>query len=103
MATPIKPLQNAPLWPPNPSNQQAASPGPQPEEKKVKNAPPPPASKTQDTSSHHSSPTPGNKQTPLHETLPKNTHKSISKMPEVPMHKTKHSEPVGRPKKRNEY
>ena len=97
----IKPLANSPLWPPNPSNQQAASPGPQ--EQKVKNAPPPPVSKTKDTASHHSSPTPGNVQTPLANTLPKNTHKTISKMPDVPMHKTKHSEPVGRPRKRNEY
>ena len=95
MATPIKPLQNAPLWPPNPSRDQAASPGPQHEDKKVKGPPPSP---TKDTSSHHSSPTPGNVQTPYADTVPKNTHKTISKMPDVPMHKTKHSEPVGRPK-----
>jgi hypothetical protein len=90
-------LQTAPLWPPSPSNQQAASPGPQPEEKKVKGPP------NQDTSSHHSSPTPGDKQTPYAKTVPQNTNKKVSKMPEVPMHKTKHSEPVGRPKSRNPY
>lgn len=55
----------------------------------------------QDTSSHHSSPTPGQKQTPLHNVLPKNSNKSIKKMPEVPQHKVKHSEPVGRPRNRN--
>jgi len=90
----LKPMQNAPLWPPNPSKQQAVGPGQQ-EDKKMKGPP------NQDTSSHHSSPTPGDKQTPLHETLPKNTNKSIKKMPEVPMHKVKHSEPAGRPRNRN--
>jgi hypothetical protein len=95
----IKPLQNAPLWPPSPSNQQAASPGPQPEEKKVQTKTPP----HQDNSSHHSSPTPGMKQTPVIPTPPASTKKAIGKIPEVPMHKTKHSEPVGRPKKRNPY
>jgi hypothetical protein len=90
----IKPLQNAPLWPPNPSKQQAASPGPQ-EDKKMKGPP------NQDTSSHHSSPTPGNKQTPYSEVVPKNKQKNISKMPQVPQHKVKHSEPVGRPRNRN--
>lgn len=91
----IKQLQNAPLWPPDPSKQRAASPGPQQEDKKMKGPP------NQDTSSHHSSPTPGQKQTPLHKVLPKNTNKSIKTMPEVPMHKVKHSEPVGRPRNRN--
>lgn len=90
----IKPLQNAPLWPPNPSKERAVGPGPQ-EDKKMKGPP------NQDTSSHHSSPTPGQKQTPLHNVLPKNSNKSIKKMPEVPQHKTKHSEPVGRPRNRN--
>ena len=43
------------------------------------------------------------KQTPYSETVPENKNKSIRKMPPVPMHKTKHSEPVGRPKNRNPY
>jgi hypothetical protein len=52
--------------------------------------------------SHHTSPYPGNEQTPLIETPPASTKRAkISRMPEVPMHKTKHSEPVGRPKNRN--
>jgi len=102
MANPIRPLANSPVWPPNPSAQQAASPGPQPQD--VKNAPAPPAqSPTQDNYSHHSSPAPGMKQTPYSETVPQNKNKSIRKMPPVPMHKTKHSEPVGRPKNRNPY
>jgi hypothetical protein len=94
MATPpYKTLANSPLWPPNPSNAQASSPGPQP----------PAQSPTQDNYSHHSSPTPGNVQTPYSKTVPQNKNKSISKMPDVPMHKVKHSEPVGRPKNRNPY
>jgi len=97
MANPIRPLANSPVWPPNPSAQQAASPGPQPQD--VKNAPAPPAqSPTQDNFSHHSSPTPGMKQKPYSETVPQNTNKKITKMPDVPMHKTKHANPVGRPK-----
>jgi hypothetical protein len=101
MANPLKPLANAPLWPPDPNRQQAASPGPQPQEQKVKA--PPAQSPTQDNYSHHSSPSPGMKQTPYSETVPQNTNKKITKMPPVPMHKTKHSEPVGRPKNRNPY
>ena len=46
--------------------------------------------------SHHSSPVPGDVQTPY--AGPPNKHKNISKMPDVPMHKTKHANPVGRPK-----
>jgi hypothetical protein len=100
MANPIKPLANSPIWPPNPSAQQAASPGPQPTN--VKNAPPA-VSNTQDNYTHHSSPTPGNVQTPYSQTVPQNASKKITKMPDVPMHKVKHSEPVGRPKNRNPY
>lgn len=100
----IKPLQNAPLWPPNPSNQEAASPGPQ-QEDKVKG--PPQSSGQKKAVPHHSSPTPGDKQTPAFPVPPQNipakNKQTINRMPDVPMHKTKHSEPVGRPKKRNEY
>ena len=97
MANPIKPLANSPVWPPNPSAQQAASPGPQPQD--VRNAPQPPTqSPTQDNYSHHSSPSPGMQQTPYSETVPQNKNKKITKMPDVPKHITKHPNPVGRPK-----
>jgi hypothetical protein len=90
-------LPNSPLWPPSPSSAQAASPGPQPKG----SAPPPPPSNTQDNYAHHSSPTPGNVQTPIAPRPSTNTlppKKNISKMPDVPMHITKHPNPVGRPK-----
>jgi hypothetical protein len=106
---PYRTLANSPLWPPNPSNQDAASPGPQPQDVKnptppppAKKVPPPPVqSNTQDNFTHHSSPAPGNVQTPYSKTVPQNTTKKITKMPDVPMHITKHPNPVGRPKNRN--
>lgn len=45
---------------------------------------------------HHSSPVPGDVQTPY--AAPPNKQKKITKMPPVPMHITKHPNPVGRPK-----
>ena len=45
---------------------------------------------------HHSSPVPGDVQKPY--AGPPNKHKNISKMPDVPMHVSKHANPVGRPK-----
>lgn len=90
-------LPNAPQWPPSPSNAQAVGPAPQPKG----SAPPPPPSPTQDNFAHHSSPTPGQVQTPMAPTPPVNNappKKNISKMPDVPMHITKHPNPVGRPK-----
>ena len=51
--------------------------------------------------SHHTSPYPGNKQTPVIPTPPASNRVKISKMPSVPMHVTKHPNPVGRPKNRN--
>jgi hypothetical protein len=97
-ASGVQPLQNSPLWPPSPSNIQADSPGPQPPKG---SAPPPPPSPTQDNYAHHSSPNPGNVQTPVPTPPPVNNlppKKTIGKMPEVPMHITKHPNPVGRPK-----
>ena len=48
---------------------------------------------------HHSSPVPGDVQTPVPKPPPKNVQKpKISRMPDVPMHVTKHPNPVGRPK-----
>lgn len=91
--TGVQPLQNSPLWPPSPSNAQADSPGPQPQ-----NVRQPPPSPTKDNYAHHSSPTPGQVQTPVTPTPPANNSKRISKMPDVPPHITKHPNPVGRPK-----
>lgn len=85
----IKTLPNSPLWPPNPSNVQAASPGPQA-------AAPPAQSPTQDNYTHHTSPSPGDVQ--KHPTPPQPGKTFIKKMPSVPMHVTKHPNPVGRPK-----
>lgn len=90
----VQPLQNSPLWPPSPSNALADSPGPQPQNVKQ-----PPPSPTKDNFAHHSSPTPGNVQKPFTPTPPANNKpKTIGKMPQVPMHITKHPNPVGRPK-----
>lgn len=90
----IKTLPNSPLWPPNPSNAQAASPGPQAPPAKA----PPAQSPTQDNYTHHTSPTPGDVQKHPAPAHPGKTF--IKKMPSVPMHVTKHPNPVGRPKNR---
>lgn len=69
----------------------------------------PPESQTKDNYTHHSSPTPDDEQQapPM---MPRPTA-SVASTPggktirktDVPMHVTKHPEPVGRPKSRNEY
>lgn len=47
---------------------------------------------------HHTSPAPGDVQTQTPPMAPVNPMRKMKKMPEVPMHVTKHSNPVGRPK-----
>jgi hypothetical protein len=65
--------------------------------------PPPKTSKTQDNFTHHSSPTPGLKQTPApipvppKKAVPRAVTGTINNR-SVPDHVTKHSEPVGRPR-----
>jgi hypothetical protein len=51
-----------------------------------------------DQSPHHSSPTPGDVQQPFPKPPEKNVQRKIGKLPDVPMHVTKHPNPVGRPK-----
>jgi len=52
---------------------------------------------------HHSSPYPGDVQTPFPKPPEANVPRTIGKMPTVPMHKVKHPNPVGRPKKPRQY
>lgn len=59
---------------------------------------PPQPSSLRKATPHHSSPTPGDVQKPFPKPPPANAARKISKMPDVPMHVTKHSNPVGRPK-----
>lgn len=47
---------------------------------------------------HHSSPEPGDTQTPFPKPPEANVRKQVGRMPDVPMHITKHPNPVGRPK-----
>lgn len=48
---------------------------------------------------HHSSPEPGDVQTPFPKPPEKNVQRKIGSMPPVPPHIVKHPNPVGRPKK----
>lgn len=62
---------------------------------------PPPFSPRQDNFTHHSSPTPGNVQTPAPVNIPVKPMRQVSgtvRKHTVPMHITKHPNPVGRPK-----
>ena len=88
----LKTLPNSPLWPPSPSDVQAATPGPQPPAPTA----PPAQSPTQDNYTHHTSPAPGDVQKHPAPAQPGKTF--MKKMPPVPMHVTKHANPVGRPK-----
>jgi len=102
--TGVKIIPNAPLYPPNPSDTQAASPGPQASGPLPPAGPPPQVSRTQDNYTHHSSPTPGNAQTqaPVPPPPASASRRVITGGPpkkvQVPMHVTKHPNPVGRPK-----
>ena len=102
MALPPKPQglqinQNAPLYPPSPSDTQAASPGPRP-------TAPPQVSPTQDAYTHHSSPAPGmvQQQAPVAPPPKSAGSRPMTGGPPkkvvVPQHVTKHPNPVGRPK-----
>lgn len=65
-------------------------------------AKPPPVSKTQDNYTHHTSPVEGPQPEPPTQMLPGQPGVKLRTLPDVPMHVTKHSEPVGRPKNRND-
>jgi hypothetical protein len=64
---------------------------------------PPPVSKTQDNYTHHTSPVAGPQPEPPTQ-LPDNSSPKarLRTLPDTPMHVTKHSNPVGRPKNRND-
>jgi hypothetical protein len=104
----VKIIPNAPLYPPNPSDTQAASPGPQASgplpPPGPPPGPPPQASRTVDNYTHHTSPAPGNVQAPAPvPPPPANASRRVitggpPKRVTVPQHVTKHPNPVGRPK-----
>jgi hypothetical protein len=64
---------------------------------------PPPVSKTKDNYTHHTSPVAGPQPEPPM-MLPAGAPRArIKTLPDVPMHVTKHPNPVGRPKNGNGY
>jgi hypothetical protein len=104
----VKIIPNAPLYPPSPSDTQAASPGPQASgplpPPGPPPGPPPQVSNTQDAYTHHSSPAPGmvQQQAPV-PPVPRNAASrpmtgGPPKKIVVPQHVTRHPNPVGRPK-----
>jgi hypothetical protein len=64
-------------------------------------AAPPPASKTQDTFTHHTSPVSGPQVAPSSQQPAAPSRNRIKSLPDQPLYITKHSNPVGRPKTRN--
>lgn len=65
-------------------------------------AKPPPVSKTQDNYTHHTSPVHGPQPEPATVMPAKAPGATIKTLPDVPMHVTKHPNPVGRPKAPND-
>jgi hypothetical protein len=67
--------------------------------KPLRTAKPPPVSPTKDTYTHHTSPVQGPQPQPPMQ-LPETSAQraTIKQIPDVPMHVTKHSNPVGRPR-----
>lgn len=63
---------------------------------------PPPVSRTQDNYTHHTSPVSGPQPTAPEVVTAQAPRAKMKTMPDVPMHVTKHAEPVGRPKNRND-
>jgi len=63
---------------------------------------PPPVSKTQDNYTHHTSPNNGPQQQAPEVVTAQAPRAKMRVMPDVPSHVTKHPEPVGRPKNRND-
>jgi hypothetical protein len=66
----------------------------------------PPESQTKDTYSHHSSPDPDDVQKQMPVSISREAGQPAGKTvrkTEVPMHVTKHPEPVGRPKNPRDY
>jgi hypothetical protein len=62
---------------------------------------PPPVSKTQDNFTHHTSPVQGPQPVPPEVVAAQTPRAAVKTLPDVPMHTTKFSNPVGRPKQRN--
>lgn len=63
---------------------------------------PPPVSRTQDNYTHHTSPVSGPQPEPPMELPAATPRATLKTLPDVPMHVTKHPNPVGRPKNRND-
>ncbi|MEY9428139.1 hypothetical protein ABH975_003454 [Bradyrhizobium ottawaense] len=63
---------------------------------------PPPVSKTQDNYTHHTSPVSGPQQQAPETVTAQAPRAKMRTLPDVPAHVTKHPEPVGRPKNRND-
>jgi hypothetical protein len=63
---------------------------------------PPPVSRTQDNYTHHTSPVHGPQPEPPVELPAGRAGAKLTTLPDVPMHVTKHSNPVGRPKNQND-
>jgi hypothetical protein len=63
---------------------------------------PPPVSRTQDNYTHHTSPISGPQPQAPEVVTAQAPRAKMKVMPDVPMHTTKHAEPVGRPKNRND-
>lgn len=63
---------------------------------------PPPVSKTQDNYTHHTSPVQGPQAEAPTELPAGRQGVKMKTLPDVPMHVTKHTNPVGRPKNRND-
>jgi hypothetical protein len=63
---------------------------------------PPPVSKTQDNYTHHTSPVSGPQPAPPEVSNAGTPKARVRTLPDVPMHTTKHSNPVGRPKNFND-
>lgn len=93
-------MAKQPPYPPQvASDQPPAAPREYPIVQQQAPAAPPQPSHLRKATPHHSSPTPGDKQTPFPKPPEKNVPRKIGRMPDVPMHVTKHPNPVGRPKK----
>jgi hypothetical protein len=70
--------------------------------KALTTAKPPPPSNTRDDYTHHTSPSSGPQPQAPEVVTAQAARAKMKTMPDVPMHVTKHSEPVGRPKNRND-
>lgn len=70
--------------------------------KPLQGSKPPPVSRTQDNYTHHTSPVAGPQPEPPTQLPPGAPGAKFKTLPDVPMHVTKHPNPVGRPKAPND-